>query len=277
MTQLRDDIALFSRYMAVTGAPSLAVPPAEDPSLHGKRLGIVNSGSWMTLFANYFGRKFLPGVQLVNAGNDAVQLHFTQAHQQGLPCPPRVNIDLFVEYSEQLVNLYGVDAILITCSTMNRAAGAVRRAMLKHGVPVVQIDEAMMEEAVLRGGRALIVATLGSTVRNTQELLRETAAARGKAVEFEGVTVEEAFGLLAAGDIEGHNEAIARAIRKAGTHARFDFVILAQLSMSLFKLSYPDPRAAFGTDVLTSAETGFERVRTILRQAPPRRAAAAEG
>ncbi len=153
----------------------------------------------------------------------------------GLPCPPKANIDLFVEYSGQLVSLYGVDAILISRSTMNRAAGAVRRAMKKHSVPVVQIDEAMMEEAVRRGGRILIVDLLG------------------------------------AGDVEGHNEAIAAAIREVKSRARIDTVVLAQVSMSVFKLSYPDPVAVFGADVLTSAETGFARARDVLKRAPSSR------
>ncbi len=68
--------------------------------------------------------------------------------------------------------------------------------MKKHNVPVVQIDEAMMEKAVETGGKILIVATHGPTVKSTQALL------------------EEAFDLLGKGDIEGHNEVIARAIRE---------------------------------------------------------------
>ena len=92
---------------------------------------------------------------------------------------------------------------------MNRAASSVREAMAKHNVPVIQIDEAMMEQAVDHGGTILVVATHGPTVKSTQALLEETAAARGKAVTFAGSTVEEAFHLLGKGDIEAHNEVIA--------------------------------------------------------------------
>jgi len=65
-----------------------------------------------------------------------------QAHRDGLPCPPQANIDRFVRYAEDLGQLYGAECILLTCSTMNRAAGAVaRRALVgHHAVPVVQID-----------------------------------------------------------------------------------------------------------------------------------------
>ncbi len=257
---------LFSLYMKITGVSSLQVPACEDPALAGKKLGIVNGASWIALWVYYFGRTLLPGVRLINVGNEAVQLNFMAAHGQGSPCPPQVNIDLFVRYAEDLVRLQGVDAILISCSTMNRAASAVREAMKKHGVPVVQIDEAMMEEAVLQGGRILVVATHGPTVASTQELLRETAERLGRDVSFAGATVEEAFALLGRGDIEGHNEVIARAIRERQAREEFHIALLAQLSMSVFKLSYPDCLEEFGVPVLTSAETGFERVRAILSQ-----------
>ena len=88
------------------------------------------------------------------------------------------------------------------------------------GVPVVQIDEAMMEEAVKTGGRILVVATHGPTVKSTQSLLRETAERLGKKVDFVGATVEEAFELLGQGRIAEHNAVIADAIRAGPAAAR---------------------------------------------------------
>ncbi len=264
ITDLQSDVALFSRYMALTGTPTLDPEVGSDPALHGKRLGIVNGSSWTSLFATYFGRKILPGVKLISVGNEAVQLNFMDAHRKGMTCPPQINIDTFVRYSEELVHLYGVDAILITCSTMNRAASAVTFAMAKHGVQVVQIDEAMMEVAVQHGGRILVVATHGPTVTSTQDLLRETAVRLGKEVSFAGATIEEAFHRLGQGDILGHNECVAHVIREAMAQESISIVVLAQLSMSVFTLSFPNPAAEFGVPVLTSGETGFERVREVL-------------
>lgn len=259
-----NDIDLFSMYMQVTGVPTLEATAAPDPALQGKKLGLVNGSSWIALWTNFFGRRILPGVKLINAGNEAVQLNFMDAHRKGLSCPPQINIDLFASHARDLVRLFGVDAILITCSTMNRAAGTVRDAMAEYGVPVVQIDEAMMETAVEAGGRILVVATHGPTVKSTRALLEETAARLGKQVLFAGATVEEAFHLLGEGDIAGHNEVVASAIREASAREKIDIVVLAQLSMTVFKLSYPDCVPVFGVPVLTSGETGFERVKQIL-------------
>jgi Asp/Glu/hydantoin racemase len=258
-------VDLFSMYMKVVGVPSLAELPCGDPALRGKKLGIVNGASWISLWSNYFGRKMLPGVKLINVGNEAVQLNFMEAHHKGEPCPPQINVDLFAAYAEQLVKLYGVDAIMISCSTMNRAAGTVRKAMAKYGVPVIQIDEAMMEEAVNHGGKILIAATHGPTVDNTRALLEETAQRLGKEVSFAGATVEEAYDLLGEGNIEEHNEVIAQAIREKTEEEKIDIVVLAQLSMTVFKLSYPDCIEEFGVPVLTSGETGFQRAGEVLR------------
>lgn len=265
MHPVNGDLALFGRYMQIVGTPSLEFASSPDPGLAGKRLGIVNGSSWVSLFANYFGQRILPGVKLINTGSDAVQLNFMTAHRLGQPCPPQVNIDLFVRYSRELVELYGVDAILISCSTMNRAADSVRRAMAGYRVPVIQIDQAMMEAAVAIGGRTLVIATHGPTVKNTMELLAESAARVGKAVDSVGATVEGAFELLGEGAIEAHNQMIADSIRNATARHEISCVVLAQLSMSVFQLSYPDSESAFGIPVLTSGQSGFERVRDVLK------------
>lgn len=58
---------------------------------------------------------------------------------------------------------------------MNRSLPYVKEAVAELGIPVVQIDEPMMESAVNRGGKVLIIATHGPTVQTTQQLLEETA------------------------------------------------------------------------------------------------------
>jgi len=263
MTQPFDATQFFSDYMQLTGAAHLGPEKSGDPQLIGKRLGLLNGSSWITAWSNYFGRRYLPGVHLVNVGNEAVQLSFMQAHTQGLPCPPQANIDRFVRYAIDLVELAQVTAVMITCSTMNRAYPEVARALEAYGVPVIQIDQPMMERAVEIGGRTLVIATHGPTVASTQVLLQETAARLDKKIAFDGETVEAAWEQLAEGNITAHNQIIADVIetkRESGISS----VVLAQLSMAAFLFSYPDPQAVFGLPVLTSGQCGFERAREIL-------------
>lgn len=265
--RVADPVRLFGDYMRLTGTPSLA-PEAGHRRLTGKSLGLVNGSTWVSLWGTWFGRAILPGVKMVHAGGDHVQLRFMAAHHAGSTCPPPENIRSFVHTARELVAFHAVDALLITCSTMNRAAGAVRRALQDSRVPVVQIDEAMMEMAVVRGGRILVVATHGPTVASTQALLRETGARLGVSISSAGALVEDAFDLLGRGDISRHNRVIARAIRAAQKRGPIDTVVLAQLSMSVFTLEHPDAEREFGVPVLTSGECGFRRIRDLFL-APP--------
>jgi Asp/Glu/hydantoin racemase len=258
-------IQLFGEYMKLTGTPSLKDASGADPKLSGKRLGVVNGSNWVSLWSTYFGQKMLPGVKIINTGNEAVQLNFMKAHHEGRPCPPQINIDLFCQHAEDLYKLYDVDAILISCSTMNRAFSQVSDHMKQFNIPVVQIDEAMMEEAVNSQGNILVIATHGPTVKSTQDLLTETAKRLGKQVNFAGATIENAFELLGEGKIEEHNEAIAATIHTAMAKEKIDIVVLAQMSMSIFSFSYPNSEKEFGVKVLNSGETGFARVGEVLR------------
>ena len=88
----------------------------------------------------------------------------------------------------------------------------------------------------------------------------------GKKVDFVGATVEEAFELLGQGHVAEHNQAIAEAIRNVQSRDKVDIVVLAQLSMSVFSFSFPEPVQEFGIDVLNSGQSGFARAGEILRE-----------
>jgi aspartate/glutamate racemase len=259
-----DPIRWFSETLDLTGVAHTGPETTGRPEFIGKRLGLLNGASWIVPWANYFGRRFVPGAHLVNIGNEAVQINFMEAHARGLPAPPQSNIDAFVRYARDLAELGRVDAIMITCSTMNRSFAAVSDAMRGYRIPVVQIDRPLMERAVRHGGRTLVIATHGPTVDNTQKLLRETAEELKTQVDFGGETVEEAWHRLADGDVAGHNQVLADTIRERLARERFDSVVLAQLSMTVFLLDHPDPVAEFGIPVFTSGQCGFERVAELL-------------
>ena len=255
----------FSDTLRLTGVAHTDPETEGKPAFIGKRLGLLNGSSWITPWANYFGRLFVPGAHLINVGNEAVQINFMEAHQRGLPTPPQSNIDAFVRYARDLAELGHVHAILITCSTMNRSFPAVVEAMQPYAIPVIQIDRPMMESAVRHGGTTLVIATHGPTVASTQSLLRETADELKTTIAFAGDTVEAAWHRLAEGNVQGHNEILAKVIRERQKSGKIDSVVLAQLSMTVFLLTYPDPLREFGIPVFTSGQCGFERVAEVFR------------
>lgn len=263
MTMPSDPMLWFSETLRLTGVAHTG--PEAQGEFRGKRLGLINGSSWIIPWANYFGRLFVPGAHLINVGNEALQVNFMEMHERGLPVPPQSNIDAFVRYARDLVELGHVDAILITCSTMNRSFPAVMEAMKPYNVPVIQIDRPIMERAVQQSGKTLVIATHGPTVASTQALLRETAAELNTSIDFSGETVESAWHRLAVGDVQSHNELLAGAIRTHQQAEKIDSVVLAQLSMTVFLLSYPDPLKEFGIPVFTSGQCGFERVADLLK------------
>jgi hypothetical protein len=257
-------IQLFSTYLRVTGVAHTGPEPQGDPRLVGKRLGLLNGSSWITLWSNYFGHMYLPGVHLVNAGNEAVQINFMEAHSAGMPDLPAANLLAFKRYAIDLAELGHVDAVLITCSTMNRAYSQIYGVLRRYQTPVYQIDRSMMERAIEHGGRVLVIATHGPTVKSTQALLREVALETGREVSMTGALVGSAWDCLARGEVEQHNAILAKTIREARQAEEIGCVVLAQLSMTVFLLSYPDPIQEFGIPVFTSGQCGFEAIREVL-------------
>jgi hypothetical protein len=257
-------LRLFSDYLHVTGVAHTDPEPIGDPSLIGKRLGLLNGSSWITLWANFFGRMYLPGTHLVNAGNEAVQINFMQAYADGETALPPENLSAFKHYAIDLVELSHVNAVLITCSTLNRAYPLIQAMLQPYGVPVQQIDRPMMERAVEQGGRILAIATHGPTVESTQALLQEVAAEKGRTVQTSGVLVEAAWHALARGEVENHNKLLANKILECMLLEEIGCVVLAQLSMSIFLLTHPDPLKEFGIPVFTSGQCGFEAMREVL-------------
>lgn len=267
---MRDEevLDLFSKYIRLTGVSSLAYQKAEEPYLQGKRLGIINGSSWITLWSTYFGNRILPGVKLINVGNEAQQLNFMRAHSLSEQCPPLENIQKTCNYARDLCELCKPDMILLTCSTMNRAQPYVIEAVKEYNVPVIQIDEPMMEKAVNVGSHILIIATHGPTVNRTRMLLEETALRMGKkdSISYRGATIESAFDLLGEGKVREHNREIELAIQAAKKEGPVDCVVLAQISMSLFCIEHRNVEEDFGCPVLCSGIEGFNRIREMFKE-----------
>jgi hypothetical protein len=89
-----------------------------------------------------------------------------------------------------------------------------------------------------------------------------------QAAQLLGLNIEAAWQDLAIGDVEGHNQRLAEGIRQHMKSEQIGCVVLAQLSMTAFLLSFPDPITEFGVPVFTSGQCGFEFVREFLIHVP---------
>lgn len=148
----------------------------------------------------------------------------------------------------------GAEAVLMTCSSISPLA---ERASVAVGIPVLRIDEAMADEAVVIGDRIAVVATLPTTLAPTTALIRERAALAGREPEITSEVVEGAFAAVAGGDRAEHDRLVGAAVQRLSAEA--DVVVLAQASMA----SAADA-VTVGVPVLTSSLRGVLRLRDAL-------------
>lgn len=121
----------------------------------------------------------------------------------------------------------GADQILVTCSSIGPA---VEAAAPFAGVPVLRVDQPMIDRAVQEGRRIGVIATLPTTLHPTTDLLRRRAARAGKVIELTSRLCEGAFEALMAGDAPRHDALVAAALRDLA--ATVDVILLAQASMA---------------------------------------------
>lgn len=89
----------------------------------------------------------------------------------------------------------GADAILNICSSVGEVADCAQDAAKYIGVPIVRIDEEMCRDAVRRGKRIGVMATLPTTLEPTKNTIRRVAREMNKEVTLVDSLVDGAFGL----------------------------------------------------------------------------------
>lgn len=118
----------------------------------------------------------------------------------------------------------GTDAILVTCSSLGKAAEAGRELV---ETLVMRVDEPMARKAIEIGRRIGVVATLPSTLNPTVELIER----QGKgSLEIIPKLCRGAFEAVLSGDTAAHDKIVAESIFELA--GRIDVIVLAQASMA---------------------------------------------
>ncbi len=227
------------------------------------RLGIIHAALITTRAVQPFIDQMIPGVEVVHWVDDTIQ-NTNFACEPGTL--PKRNLAKFVQAALSQQE-YGVDLILLACSTFNRAVEAARPMI---DVPMLQIDRPMMDLAVLHGNRIGLLATVPTTVPASERLLRQAAADARREVAVETRLCTAAFQAVKAGDVAGHNALLMTEIEALSP--RVDAIVLAQISMSVLEpllVASPVP-------VYNSGRTAFAWIRSFL-DALPARATGGEG
>ena len=217
-----------------------------------RRLALVHTVAALVPRFRELGRELMPDVETFDIVDETLLRDATADGRVSLETARR----LFAHLAA--AERHGADAILVTCSSMGGTVDAARRFA---GVPLLRVDQAMAEQAVQRGRRIGVLATLRSTLEPTGELIRLVAAESAREVEVRERVCEGAFEALRDGDTERHDELVRDGLRELLAWA--DVIVLAQASMArVIDTLSADERE---TPILTSPRLGMERMRDLLR------------
>jgi hypothetical protein len=118
----------------------------------------------------------------------------------------------------------GVDAVLLTCSTVGPGAARATASM-----PVLRVDAALAEEATKGGGRVVVLCAVETTVEPTRAIFAEAAARNGATLDVR--LVPGAWAAFRGGDPGRYHAIVAEAAEAAFAEGAAQ-VALAQASMT---------------------------------------------
>ncbi len=194
--------------------------------------------------------KHIPDVRLINIVDDSLIQDVIQASS------------VTWSVSRRLINYYfmardaGADVIFNTCSSVGDVALHAREIL---DVPIVKIDDAMAEEAVLKYEKIGVLATLQTTLEPTVRLLDYFARKHNKNCFVVESLAKGAFEAIINGDQKLHDNLIMDAAN--AIVADVDAFVLAQGSMARMEAKLYDMTRK---PVLSSPERGVLSIREIL-------------
>jgi len=127
----------------------------------------------------------------------------------------------------QSVEKEGATLAVVTCSSLSPCVNAVRQAV---SIPVLKIDEPMVEWAVTSANKIGLVMTNPTTEGPSKLLIQEVSQRLAKPVTVVSRLCSEAFLKLNTGDIQGHDDEVIRTIHNLLQEV--EVVLLAQISIA---------------------------------------------
>ena len=150
------------------------------------------------------------------------------------------------------------DVIFSVCSTVGDVVDIARNLITK---PIVKIDEAMVMEALNKGQRIGVLATLPSTLNPTCRLVENLAKDRGKKIQLNRGLVVGAFEELMKGNTSIHDRMVKEKLQLLSGDS--DTIVLAQASMArVIELIDPDEVTI---PVLSSPQRGVLYLKNVLK------------
>jgi aspartate/glutamate racemase len=215
-----------------------------------KNLAIIHTTLATTTSLPPLAAEILPGVALRHFVDDSIlpQLQSNDCRLSDV----EDRVIHYVQFAAQA----GADIILCACSSIGEIMPVAQKLIR---VPIIRIDEAMVEEAVQRGSVIGVAATLNTTLGPTSRLIAEKAAQAGKEIQVKAKLIEDAYQKLVSGDSTGHDALLLAAFKELASNS--DIVVLAQASMARVLPTLPTEHSG---RFLSSPRLGLHRVRAVM-------------
>ena len=200
-------------------------------------------------------REGIPGEFLIHTVYDDFLATDPSPAQSGKFTPinhQRLRLDM------QAQALTGADVIVVTCSTLSPSVRLLRD---EFNVPVVAIDDAMVQEAVETGTKIGLMATATSTVEPSASAIRAAAAAMGKEIDLKILCNEQAILALKSGDPATHDRLV---LEMADQMKDRDVIVLAQASTAYMEQPVAERS---GVPTLSSPARCVAQLRKLLENA----------
>ncbi|MFP8577761.1 aspartate/glutamate racemase family protein [Klebsiella pasteurii] len=146
------------------------------------------------------------------------------------------------------------DIFITACSSIGTA---VEQCQFLTPLQLARIDSAMVKEAIEKGERIAVLATVATTLKPTLDYVQRKIQESGKPRAVTPILMEEAFHAMLAGEMDTHDRIVADGLKTAFSQA--DVVMLAQASMARVLQQLPTPPVP----VLTSPESGIRWLKAL--------------
>ncbi|HOK67799.1 MAG TPA: aspartate/glutamate racemase family protein [Anaerohalosphaeraceae bacterium] len=214
-----------------------------------KRLTLIHASPLMIPVFNDLCRRLLPDIETVHMVDEGLLKDILR--EGCLTKPTARRLVGHILSAEQA----GTDAILVTCSSLGKAAEIGRELAT---VPVIRVDEPMAKAAVQIGKRIGVIATLPSTLNPTAELIRRQGPSD---IELTAKLCEGAFEAVLSGNPAMHDKIVSEGILELA--GRVDVIVLAQASMARVVQTIPPERLT--VPVLSSPQPAIEYLAGVLK------------
>ena len=166
------------------------------------------------------------------------------------------------EISQWLTNMVlsteaiGADLTVVSCSSLSPCVNEVRQRVK---IPVLKIDEPMMEHAISAADRIGLVMTNPTTEKPSTLLFHEVAGRLDRDVTLLPRLCPDAFAKLNQGDLAGHDSEVCETVD--ALLKEVDVVILAQISIARVR-EHLDP--AISKRVFSSLDFISQKIKEVL-------------